>query len=277
MGRSLCALGTLLALAGVAGAHSARGATWGGERPAEKLRAAHTLGFVSAARLCAGPLAGSAATCRYRGARPAVPQRGAALPGVMPAVRARDTLRLLSLSAVGAGGKDEDEWNSYAMLEDSDSEESLDDQAMLPEAPSAPASAVVSSAPALEDDPRAVHMPAVEDDTSILQGSAFGQVCSPQVFAALHPIPDSSYTLLSTSRGLSLSHSLSLALSRSLSLALSRSLSLSLSRALSLSLTLALFLPPSLSLPLSLSFPPSLSLSLSARPPPPSNTDGPTD
>ena len=179
MGRSLCALGTLLALAGVAGAHSARGATWGGERPAVQLRAAHPLLFVSAARQCAGPLVSSAAVCRYPGARPAVPQLVTALPGVIPAVRARDTLRPLSLSAVGAGGKYEDDWNSYAMLEDSDSEESLDEQAKVPEAPSAPASAVVSSAPALEDDPRAVHMPAVEDDTSILQGSAFGQVCWP--------------------------------------------------------------------------------------------------
>eukprot|EP00802_Teleaulax_amphioxeia_P010817 Tamp_10847.p1 GENE.Tamp_10847~~Tamp_10847.p1 ORF type:complete len:630 (-),score=160.80 Tamp_10847:97-1788(-) len=55
-----------------------------------------------------------------------------------------------------------------------------DEVAELPEALSAPAAATAaSSAPALEDDPRAVHVPAVEDETSILQGSAFGQMGLP--------------------------------------------------------------------------------------------------
>lgn len=169
-------LSTLLALAGVAGDHGARGVPWGAAH-------ARPLGFVGTARLGTGPaLRRAGATCAYRAAYPPVLHRpAAALPGAVAPVRARPAARLLSLYAVGADGKDEDEWNSYAMLEDSDSEESMDDEvAELPEALSAPAAATAaSSAPALEDDPRAVHVPAVEDETSILQGSAFGQMGLP--------------------------------------------------------------------------------------------------
>ena len=178
-------LSTLLALAGVAGDHGARGVPWGAAH-------ARPLGFVGAARLGTGPaLRRAGATCAYRAAYPPVLHRpAAALPGAVAAVRARPAARLLSLYAVGADGKDEDEWNSYAMLEDSDSEESMDDEvAELPEALSAPAAATAaSSAPALEDDPRAVHVPAVEDETSILQGSAFGQVRA-QSAALRRPFP----------------------------------------------------------------------------------------
>jgi superfamily II DNA/RNA helicase len=83
---------------------------------------------------------------------------------------------LCLLRAAGADTGDFDDWDSYAMLHDSeDSDEEEAAQAPMPEARTM---GLKDSEPVLEDDPRAVHVPAdaMTNDDAILQSTIFGQV-----------------------------------------------------------------------------------------------------
>jgi len=109
----------------------------------------------------------------------------AAVPGVTLGRAGRMRPSVCQLRAADADTHDENEWDSYAMLHDSEDSE---DGEVGGEGESSTeveqlAVSFRNSKPAPEDDPRAVHVPAEEaafqDDTSILQNSIFGQMGLP--------------------------------------------------------------------------------------------------
>ena len=134
----------------------------------------HPLGFVSAARMGRTPRLGEAA-CSYTGKRICI--SSAARPVLQHANSRRTERSIIQLMALSPESKEEDDWNSYAMLEDSEDSSEDDEVAESQAVFATPATASTGfKKVAPEDDPRAVHVPAIDDDASILQSSGFGQV-----------------------------------------------------------------------------------------------------
>lgn len=174
--------------------HKARAgqASLGSVRGASAHAHVQPLGFalLSSAHLGKKQLASTTNVCSAFGARPlqlAHAQRGAAIAHTVPLVRTgRTRPSLCNLRAAEVESKDADEWDSYAMLqesEDSVGEEDEEEDGKKAGESEEKSASIRYSKPAPEDDPRAVHVPAEEaawqDDTSILQNSVFGQMGLP--------------------------------------------------------------------------------------------------